>query len=80
MLTSWSRASVAMRSTTVSTPMRERALALPRDDCLRRELLTLKARCASNGQISYQSNFVDYASCVIALGHAIAAGDVSCSA
>ncbi|HEY0463113.1 MAG TPA: hypothetical protein VGC79_02840 [Polyangiaceae bacterium] len=45
-----------------------------------RELLTLKARCGSNGQISYQSNGVDFASCVITLGHAIAAGEVSCSA
>jgi len=60
--------------------MRERALALPKDDRLRRELFALKARYGSNGQISYQSNGVDYASCVITLGHVIAAGDISCAA
>ncbi|MES1173560.1 MAG: hypothetical protein ABUL62_04455 [Myxococcales bacterium] len=76
----WSLASKDAAVYKLRQLMRERALALPKDDRLRRELLTLKARCGSNGQISYQSNGVDYASCVITLGHVIAANDLSCSA
>jgi hypothetical protein len=54
--------------------MRERAIYLPDHTQLRRELTSMRARLVPSGRIKYETNGLDYASCLITLAHAIVAG------
>ena len=76
----WSQGSKDTAIYKIRHLMRERALALPNDRRLRREVLGLRARMTPSGAISYQSNGKDFVSCLLVLGHAIAASDVKASA
>lgn len=51
--------------------MRERRLSLPEHPKLRAELIGMKARLVPSGRIRYETNGLDYASCLITLCHAI---------
>lgn len=54
--------------------LRDSTLHLPEHEVLRRELTTLKARLLPSGRTRYETNGFDYASALITLMHAAAAG------
>ncbi len=56
--------------------MRERRVALPEHDTLRRQLANMKARLLPSGQTRYELNGQDYASSLVTLAHAAVDGKV----
>jgi hypothetical protein len=74
--TAWSEPSKDTAMQLLRRMMREHRVHLPEHAGLRRELTAMKARLMPSGRISYRTNGLDYASALLALAHAIVAGDV----
>lgn len=67
----WSEPSKDIAMQLLRRLMRERRVFLPEHAELKRQLTSMKARLMPSGRIRYETNGLDYASCLITLAHAI---------
>lgn len=72
----WTQASKHGAMTRMRRMMREKTLALPDHDILRKQLSGLKQRLVPSGGTKYFTNGLDYASALVTLMHAEVSGDL----
>jgi hypothetical protein len=76
MVFDWTQASKHTAMTRLRRMMREKTLALPAHDLLRKQLSGLKQRLVPSGGTKYFTNGLDYASALVTLMHAEVSGDL----